>query len=299
MNDYNNSYRGYRGGQNGLGALSKALVFIVLLVAVLSGVAVLGLMRDPIEEAQAAGMMVGVDRQAADLVADIPQMPAISAAEASAQIAQINSEAQTRAVSDDVTRRSIVHAQEYREAVDAEELDFSQDMHQIAKSLALGGGVALLTLVSLGAGWAYFKEINSRMTVRVAIRAAEAAEAQLAAAQAVASAQAASAQAAAVPPVVSPAPLRSTPRAEPITGRLPDLPTGRPRRERPTQPQPAQPQPAALAVTSIPPHRWLETIGHGNGAYPNGNGHSLNGNGHSLNGNGHSSNGNGHNGRHG
>lgn len=292
MNGYNNNYSGYRGGQNGLGTLSKALVFIVLLVGVLSGVAVLGLMRDPIEEAQAAGMLVGVDRQAADLVADIPQMPAISAAEANAQIAQINSDAQTRAVSDDVTRRSIVHEQEYREAVDAEELDFSQDMHQIVKSLALGGGVALLTLVSLGAGWAYFKEINSRMAVRVAVRAAEVAEAQLAAAQAVAAAQAAAAQAAAVPAVVPPAPVRSTPHAEPITGRLPDLPTGRPRREQPaTQPQAAQPGPTP-AVYSVPGHPWLEvtTLGHGNGAYANGNGH--NGNGH----NAVYSNGNGHNG---
>lgn len=283
MNGYNNG--GYMNDRSGLGALSKALIFIVLLVGGLAAAAVIGLTRDPIEDAQAASIMVGVDRQAADLVADMPQMPAISEAEANARIAQIHSEAQTRAVMDDVTRRGIVHNQEHQEAVDAEALDFSQDMHQIVEWLTLGGGVALMTLISLGVAWVSFKEINSRLAVRVAARAAQAATAQLAAAQAVAEARAA-AMPPAAPPSAAPSPIPAR-RAEPVTGRLPDLPTGQPRRERSTpQPQP-QPQPdaPALAVHSIPRYPWQEaaTLGHGNGAYANGNGHNgsyTNGNGH-------------------
>ena len=283
MNGYNNNYSGYTNDRHGLGALSKALVFIVLLVGVLSGVAVLGLTRDPIEEAQAAGMMAGVARDTADLEADKAQMPAISQAEANAQIAQINSEAQTRAVIDDVNRLNIIHTQEHKEAIEDEELDHKRDMNQITESLALGSGVGLIALVALASAWVFFKEINSRLTVRVATRAAQAATAQLAAAQTVAAAQAAAIPAgvplSAPAPTPAPVPARAAPTARPITGRLSDLPTGQPQRERPTtQPAPAPAAPA-VAVQSIPPgHAWLEAaLGHGNGAYHNGNSHNGNG----------------------
>lgn len=279
MNGYNNSYSGYGNDRNGLGALSKALVFIVLLVAALAAVAVIGLMRDPIEDAQAAGMMVGVARDTADLEADKSQMPAISQAEANAQIAQINSEAQTRAVADDVTRRGMIHNQQHQEALDAEALAFSQNMHQIVEWLSLGAGVTLTSLLSLGLAWAFFKEINSRMAVRVAARAAQAAAAQLAAAQAVAAAQAA-----AVPAAATSAPTTPSPRVAALTGRLPELPTGRPKRE--PQPPQRQSQPTfpastapAPAVHAIPRYAWLETTTpiYSDGVYTNGNGHNSNG----------------------
>jgi hypothetical protein len=282
MNGYNN-YGGYNNDRQGLGALSRALVFIVLLVAVLAGVAVLGLTRDPIEEAQAAGLMVGVAREAANLEADKTTMPAVSQAEANATIAQINSEAQTRAVIDDVNRRSIIHDQAHQEAVAAEELQYTRNMHQIVESLTLGGGVALITLLALGSAWFAYKDINSRLAVRVAARAAQVA--QLTAAQAVAAAQAPAIPASAASPAAAatPAPTRATPVAPPIIGRLPDLPTGQPRRERPApQPAPAAPAPIVHRLPSRGPgHAWLEqALGHG--VYPNGhgcNGGPTNGNG--------------------
>lgn len=278
MNGFNNNYGGYANDRNGLGALSRALVFIVVLVGVLAGAVVFGLARDPIEDAQAADMMVGVARDAADLEADKAQMPAISEAEANAHIAQIDSEAQTRAVYDETTRRNIIQRQAHNEALAAEDLAHTQDMHEIVERLTLASGVAVITLVSLGAVWLLYTEINSRMAVRVAARAAQAAATQLAAAQAVAAARSVATPA----PLPAPTPRPVTARrTEPLTGRLPGLPTGQPQREQPAPMPQSVPAATALTVQSIPPYPGLETMGHGNGAYPNGhNGNGYNGNGH-------------------
>lgn len=296
MNSYNS------GRDRGLGSFGWAMVFLVVLVVVV--VAVRGLARDPIAAAQAAGIMAGVARSEAELVADAPQMPAIAQAEAGAQIAQINSDSQTRALYDETVRRNMITNQQHAEALQAEKLAFTHNMHQIAVRLAMGGGVALIMLLSLGIGWYLYTEINSRLAVQVAARSAQTATAQLAAARAVAAAQAmamarpvTTARPVANPAtVVTPGPAPTPTRPEPISGRLPGLPTGQPRRERPT-PRPPRPQPAPapvapiaapLAATNIPPHRWLETIVYENGASPNG--HSPNGN---FNSNGNGPNGQG------
>ena len=72
--------------------MGKSLVFIVVLVMVLTGLAVNGLINAPKRAVEAAGVQVDVDREAAELAAEVPGMPALAAARQARELEDIQRE---------------------------------------------------------------------------------------------------------------------------------------------------------------------------------------------------------------
>lgn len=260
--------------RSGTNALGKVFLFVLLLVVFLAVAATFGWSDHQLKSAQADLQRVTAERLRAELEAEEPYMPEVKAVQSRQEIAQMESDGQTRALMDDLARQTMIDAQAQQRAKAEADLAFRTGIHQALLRLVYVAGVAVILIVGAPAAYVLFSNVRERT---------EAAAQQRAAHRSVA---------AAPRPYPASRPLTQPLRPQPVTGqpptgRLPGVPTGQPKRE----PMPAVGVQTAYypapAVRSIPIVYRPEIIpggnghsnGHSNGVYPSTNGATPNGRG--------------------
>lgn len=260
--------------RGGMYMLGKVILVMVVLLVVFCVLAVLGWSNHQMKAAQADLLRVNAEQMRAELEAQIPYMPAVEAEQAQQLIAQLRSEGLTREQMDRIAREAMVFNEQLRQSQALADLSFKQGMYQNVINLTYALGLAFIVVPAALVTYVLFLNVRERAEDRALLRAAQAAPV---------------AQPAARPAAPAPRPARSV---TPVTGRLPDLPQGRPVREGrpPAAPQPAAPrplvdvpaltiyqaprpaQPQATAVVGNGYAPYLSGNGHSNGIYRNGNG---------------------------
>lgn len=256
--------------RGGMYMIGKVILVLALLAVAGVGLAVYSLSDHKVKDATAELQLVTAEEARAELAAGQPYMGAIAAEEARQQVAQLQSNGQTRALQDEAYRQQILDTLEHQRQLRAEKVAWQQALHRLAAQLLQVAGLTVIVGAGVVSVYTLLKNVQGRATVQALAQAAV------------------QPWAAAQPPQATapaPAPVARPPRPQPITGRLPDLPQGRPKRERPERPRPA-PRPAPTAPTPAirvaplaGPALTVTNDGHGNGhsrgLYSNGhNGHN-------------------------
>lgn len=250
--------------RSGINTLGKVFLIMLLLVVFLVAAATVGWSDHQLKSAQADLQGVTTERLRAELEAEKPYMPAVEAVQSQQQIAQMQSDGQTRALMDDLARQTMIDAQAQRRAKAEADLAFRTGIHQAILRLVYVAGVAIILIVGAPAAYVLFSNVREWTEVAAEERAARRTVAP------------------APRPYPTSRPSTQPAQQQPDTGRLPGVPTGRPKREPATEAQ-AAPRPAPNILINYRPEAIPggngHSNGHSNGVYPSTNGATPNGRG--------------------